>query len=237
MPSAAAPSRSACSAMRFRSRQVICRTGSTPLRTRKCAAARLDMCALDPAPSVTLIAVTSPRNASAWSMNSAGSVDTGGESSAVTTKLPSCRCLCSSLMALLDDCSFVAASVARRASASALSLCLDSSHEFRRLLPQAIVRHAPASRHVVVREPPRRLAHFLWKALVPVRARVRRGEQFFHDRPALALERRERARHVLARLAERPVERDRVLEREARSGTDREMHGAQRIPDQDELSR
>src|SRR5438445_2028773 len=130
-----------------------------------------------------------------------------------------------------------AASVPRRASASALSLRLDSSHEFRRLLPQAIVRHAPASRHVVVREPPGRLAHFFREALVPVRARVRRGEQFFHDGPALALERRERARHVLARLAEGPVERDRVLEREARSGTDREMHGAQRVADQDKLPR
>src|SRR5712692_6049192 len=131
----------------------------------------------------------------------------------------------------------VAASVARRASASALSPRLDSSHEFRRLLPQAIVRHAPASRHVVVREPPGRLAHFFRKTLVPVGARIRRGEQLFHDGPALALERRERARHILSRLAERPVERDRVLEREAGSRADREMHGAQRVADQDELSR
>src|SRR5882762_8380196 len=117
----------------------------------------------------------------------------------------------------------VAASVARRASASALSLRLDSAHEFRRLLPQAIVRHAPASSHVVVREPPGRLAHFFRKALVPVGARIRRGEQLFHNGPALTLERRERARHFLARLAERPVERDRVLEREARAGANREM--------------
>src|SRR5437899_12115313 len=131
-------------------------------------------------------------------MNSAGSVDTGGESSAVITKLPSRRCFCSSLMALLDECSFVAksilgpvvaASVARRASASALSLRLDSSHEFRRLLAQAIVGHAPASRHVVVRKPPGRLAHLFRKTLIPVGARVRRGEQLLHDRPALALER------------------------------------------------
>src|SRR5260221_14199884 len=64
--------------MRLRSRQVICRIGSTPLLTRKCAAARLDMWAFDPAPSVTLIAVTSPRSASARAMNSAGSVETGG---------------------------------------------------------------------------------------------------------------------------------------------------------------
>jgi len=69
-----------------------------------------DMWAFDPAPSVTLIAVTKPRKASARSMNSAGSVETGGESSAVTTKLPSRRCLCRSLTALPDDCSFVAKS-------------------------------------------------------------------------------------------------------------------------------
>src|SRR5256885_16249201 len=97
--------------MRLRSRQLICRIGSTPLLTRKCAAARLDMWAFDPAPSVTLIAVTSLRSASARAMNSAGSVETGGESSAVTTKLPSRRCFCSSLMALLDDCTFVAESI------------------------------------------------------------------------------------------------------------------------------
>src|SRR5882762_9370923 len=127
-----------------------------------------------------------------------------------------------------------AASVARRPSASALSLRLDSSHEFRRLLPQAIVGHAPASRHVVVRKPPGRLAHFFREALVPVGTRIRRSEQLLHDRPALALERRERPRHVLARLAERTVEDAIALDRafgEAGSGANREMHGAQRVAD------
>src|SRR6267143_385447 len=131
----------------------------------------------------------------------------------------------------------VAASLARYASPSAPSLRLDIRHEFRRLLPQAAVGHAPASGHVVVRKPPWRLAHFFRETLVPVGARVSRGEQLLHDRPALALERRERPRHVLARLAERPIKGDRVLEREAGSGADREMHGAQRVADQDELSR
>src|SRR5258706_14460019 len=104
-----------------------------------------------------------------------------------------------------------AASVARRASASARSLRLDSSHETRRQLAQARVGHAPAPRHVVVGEAPGRLAHLFRKTLVPIRARVRSGEQFFHDRPALALERRERARHVLARLAACPIARARIL--------------------------
>src|SRR5258706_7678334 len=131
----------------------------------------------------------------------------------------------------------VRASVARCASPSAPSCSLDARHEFRRLLTKAIIRHAPAPSHVVVSEPPGRLAHFFRKALVPVRARVRRREQFFHNGPPLALERRERARHVLAGLAERPVERDRVLERKARSRANREMHGAQRVADQDKLSR
>src|SRR5256885_8847381 len=81
------------------------------------------------------------------------------------------------------------------------------------------------------------ISHLFREALVPVGARVGRGEQLLDDRPALSLERRERPRHVLARLAERPVEGDRVLEPEAGSGADREMHGAQRVADQDQTSR
>src|SRR5260221_13864409 len=82
----------------------------------------------------------------------------------------------------------VAASLARYASPSAPSLRLDVRHEFRRLLPQAAVGHAPASGHVVVRKPPGCLAHFFREALVPVGARVRRGEQLLHDRPFLLVE-------------------------------------------------
>ena len=88
MPSAAAPSMSPCSASRLRSRQVIWKIGSMPACTRKCAAARLERCTLAPAPSVTLIAVTSPFSGSARRRNSAGSVETGGVISAVTTNWP-----------------------------------------------------------------------------------------------------------------------------------------------------
>src|SRR6516225_2252605 len=145
--------------------------GSTPLRTRKYDAARLDMCAFDPAPSVTLIAVTALRRASARSMNSEGSVETGGESSAVTTKLPSSRRLWSSLIGLLEDCSFSAnsillgirfsaASLARRASVTA-PLSADARHEFGRQHPQPLFRHATATRHVVIRKAPRLEIHLL----------------------------------------------------------------------------
>src|SRR6185503_13836383 len=73
---------------RLRSRQVICRIGSIPACTRKCVAARLDRCTLAPAPSVTFTAVTSPFSGSARLRNSAGSVETGGVISAVTTNWP-----------------------------------------------------------------------------------------------------------------------------------------------------
>src|SRR5687768_6796006 len=62
--------------------------GSMPFCTRKCAAARLERCTFAPAPSVTLIAVTRPFSGMALARNSAGSVDTGGVISAVTTKSP-----------------------------------------------------------------------------------------------------------------------------------------------------
>src|SRR5687768_6691995 len=87
-PSETAPRMSACSASRLRSRQVIWNIGSMPFCTRKCDAARLDRCTLAPAPSVTLTAVATPLSGSARLRNSAGSVDTGGVISAVTTKSP-----------------------------------------------------------------------------------------------------------------------------------------------------
>src|SRR5256885_4765361 len=88
MPSDTAPRMSPCSASRLRSRQVIWKIGSIPFCTRKCAAARLERCTFAPAPSVTLTAVTSPFKGIARLRNSAGSVDTGGVISAVTTKSP-----------------------------------------------------------------------------------------------------------------------------------------------------
>src|SRR5688572_16310949 len=90
MPSETAPRMSPCSARRLRSRQVIWKIGSMPFWTRKCAAARLERCTLAPAPSVTLTAVIRPFSGSARLRNSAGSVDTGGVISAVTTKSPAC---------------------------------------------------------------------------------------------------------------------------------------------------
>src|SRR5688572_1211161 len=95
MPSDAAPWRSPCSAIRLRSRQVIWKIGSSPLCTRKCAAARLERCTFAPAPSVTLIAVASPLRGSARRRNSAGSVETGGVISAVTTNCPLRNRVCS----------------------------------------------------------------------------------------------------------------------------------------------
>src|SRR5574341_1001955 len=95
MPSASAPSRSPCSASRLRSRQVIWKIGSIPVCTRKCAAARLERCTLAPAPSVTFTAVARPLRGSARRRNSAGSVDTGGVISAVTTNCPPCSRVCS----------------------------------------------------------------------------------------------------------------------------------------------
>jgi hypothetical protein len=76
---------SPCSASRFRSRQVIWKIGSMPLCTRKCAVARLERCTFAPAPSVTFTAVASPFRGIARRRNSAGSVDTGGVISAVST--------------------------------------------------------------------------------------------------------------------------------------------------------
>ena len=103
MPSAAAPRRSPCSARRLRSRQVIWKIGSMPFCTRKCAAARLERCTLAPAPSVTFTAVARPLSGSARRRNSAGSVDTGGVISAVTTNSPPRSLECSSLAARRSD--------------------------------------------------------------------------------------------------------------------------------------
>src|SRR5687767_9827971 len=101
MPSDTAPRMSPCSARRLRSRQVIWKMGSMPFWTRKCAAARLDRCTFAPAPSVTFTAVASPLSGSARLRNSAGSVDTGGVISAVTTKSPALSLACR-LLAIYD---------------------------------------------------------------------------------------------------------------------------------------
>src|SRR5690348_15139742 len=96
MPSDAAPRMSPCSASRLRSRQVIWKIGSMPLLTRKCAVARLERWTFAPAPSVTFTAVASPLSGMARRRNSAGSVDTGGVISAVSTNWPLRSRACSS---------------------------------------------------------------------------------------------------------------------------------------------
>ena len=58
MPSADAPSRSDCSAMRLRSRQVICMTGSSPASRTARLPAQLASRTLEPWLSVTLTAST-----------------------------------------------------------------------------------------------------------------------------------------------------------------------------------
>src|SRR2546425_9386943 len=89
MPSAAAPSRSACRASRFRSRTVSCMMGSIPFSTRRWAAASDDMWTCAPVLSVQLTASTDPRNTSARRQVASGSALLVDVSSAVTTKRPS----------------------------------------------------------------------------------------------------------------------------------------------------
>src|SRR6185295_2491450 len=76
----------------------ICSTGSMPFCSRKWAAARLDMWTLAPAPSVTLSAAARPFSGSAAARKAAGSVDTGGDTSAVMVKRPAARLRCKSLL-------------------------------------------------------------------------------------------------------------------------------------------
>ena len=84
-PVAAAPIRSACSAIRLRSRQVSCRIGSMPCCTIRAAAIGADRCARALAPSVTLTASARPLSGSAFASRSCGSNETGGAISVVMT--------------------------------------------------------------------------------------------------------------------------------------------------------
>src|SRR5260221_7549333 len=70
------------------------------------------------------------------------------------------------------------------AGPSCRSFPVHLAHEGRRLGTKALVRHAPAAGHVVVGELPGLELHLLRKALVPVRALVRRRHEFFdHGTP------------------------------------------------------
>src|SRR2546428_6814883 len=88
MLSAAAPSKSACSASRFRSRTVSCMMGSNPFSTSRWAAASEDIWTCAPVLSVQLMASTDPRSTSARRQVASGSALLLEESSAVTAKWP-----------------------------------------------------------------------------------------------------------------------------------------------------
>src|SRR2546421_2712584 len=88
MPRAAAPSRSACKARRFRSRTVSCMIGSMPRSASKCAAAIEDRCTWAPVLSVQLMASATPRSWSPLRPTTSGSALSLEASSAVTTNCP-----------------------------------------------------------------------------------------------------------------------------------------------------
>ena len=107
----------------------------------------------------------------------------------------------------------------------------------RRRLGQAFVAHPPASRHVVVRKLDRRERHLVGHPFVPIRAQVRRGDELVDDRTPFALERLDHMRNIVACLGKRPIQRDRIVEREARPRADRKMTGAKGVADQHDLAR
>src|SRR5579871_5034705 len=90
MPSAAAPIRSPWRARRLRSRTVNCSTGSMPCWARMAAHAIADICALAPAPSVTLTASARPFRQEVRSITLSAEAASGGEVSAVITKARRC---------------------------------------------------------------------------------------------------------------------------------------------------
>src|SRR6202041_372349 len=91
MPSADAPSMSDCSAMRLRSRQVICMTGSTPALIRARLPAQLARRTFEPWLSVTLTASTQSLRLLAVSVIFAVLAPRGGLISGVTAKPPEAR--------------------------------------------------------------------------------------------------------------------------------------------------
>src|SRR4051812_45275926 len=71
----------------------------------------------------------------------------------------------------------------------------------------------------------------LGKVVVPIRTRARSGDQLLDNRLALRLIKRKRIRDA-ATAVERLHQRDRIFHREPRTGTDGEVRGVERIPDQ-----
>ena len=96
-PSAAAPSTSAWSAIRFRSRPVICTIGSTPDSRTRIAAGIAAIAATARLLSVTFTASTAPLSALARRRTTSALALLGGLSSAVTTNSPALRSAASPL--------------------------------------------------------------------------------------------------------------------------------------------
>ena len=97
IPIAAAPSRSACRAIRFRSRPVIWTIGSRPTVRTIVAAGIAAMATVARLLSVTFTASTTPRRASARRRTMPAAALFGGFNSAVTTNSPDLRRLASAL--------------------------------------------------------------------------------------------------------------------------------------------
>ena len=91
MPSAQAPSRSDCSAIRLRSRQVICMTGSSPALMTARLPAQLASRTCEPWLSVTLTASTQSLSSAAVAVSFCVLAPRGGLISAVTAKPPAAR--------------------------------------------------------------------------------------------------------------------------------------------------
>ncbi len=83
-PRAAAPRISAASAIRLRSRTVICRIGAAPASATNAVAATADMRTAAPAPSVMLIASANVASSAACRRQASASAPRGGTSSVVT---------------------------------------------------------------------------------------------------------------------------------------------------------
>lgn len=78
--------------------------------------------------------------------------------------------------------------------------------------------------------------HVLAKMLVPVSAPIRCRDQLVDNRASRDLVRLQCRRDVAALVAQRLCEGDRVLEREARARSDREVRGMQRVADEDAVA-
>src|SRR5947207_5944157 len=98
----------------------------------------------------------------------------------------------------------------------------DLGHETWGYLRESLIAHPAASGHVVVSKINRLERHFVSHPLVPERARRRSRNELFDDGPPVALENVQQPSHIVASLPESAVQRNRVVEREARPRANRE---------------